>query len=114
MVEVEDCVSAEITSPATDQITFALLDRDEDRDDPEHEQRQQRPEQDAVPRGKVAASCVADRTDDGYERAGGSGGLPERCWIGLRVRGQDGTKRPPQQQPEAEEKSGCELVASAR
>ena len=112
-VEVEDRVAAE-DHEAGDRPDHVLAgDRDEDRDEPEHDQRQQRPEEDAVPRGQVAASGVAGRAEGGDERARGTGGLPQRRRIGLGVRAQDGTERQPQQQPEAEEERHRELLASA-
>jgi hypothetical protein len=96
-----------ITSHRPDQAGGG--DRDEDRDDPEHEQRQQRPEQDAVPRGQVAAGGVPDRAEDGDEPGRGPGGVPERAGSAFAYELSTGPSAS-QQQPEAEEKRRCELL----
>src|SRR5271165_2561789 len=58
-VEVEDREAAEDHQAEHAVDDVAVRDRHEQRDDPEHDQREQRPEQRARPRGQVATRGVA-------------------------------------------------------
>src|SRR5215207_1633630 len=72
-VEVEHRVAAEDHESGDRPDDVLVRDRDEERDDPEHDQREQRPEQDAVPGRQVAAGGVAGRAEGRDEPAGGAG-----------------------------------------
>ena len=69
-VEVEDREAAEDHQPGDGVDDVGVGDGDEDADDPEHDQRQQRPEQRARPGGEVAPRRVAVRAEAGDERRG--------------------------------------------
>src|SRR3954453_5589566 len=95
-VEVEDGVAAEDHEPGDRPDQVLARDRDEDRDEPEHDQAEQRPEQDPVPRRQVAARGVAGRTESRHESTGGAGGLPDRRGIGVDIRAQHRAEGQPQ------------------
>src|SRR5215207_3244747 len=75
-IEVIDRERTEDRESADGVDDVAVGDRDEDRDDPERDQAQQRPEQRARPGGEVSARRVAVRATGRDERSGGAGRLP--------------------------------------
>jgi hypothetical protein len=76
-VEVDDREATKDGESCDGVDDVAGGDRDEDGDDPEDDQRQQRPEQRAGPRRDVALGAVAVRAEGGDERSGDAGRLPE-------------------------------------
>jgi hypothetical protein len=102
-----------IARPATDQITFACgietsSAMSPNTISPTGAQNGVRP-----PGRQVAPGAVAVGPETGDERSRGPGGVPQRRRVGLCVGVQDRTERQSEQQPQAEQRRGRQLVVSA-
>ena len=89
-----------------------VRDVDEDRHDPEHDQREQRPEADAGERAEVAPGRVAERAEAGDEERRRRARLPEGLRVARGVVGESRGHREPDQHPEGEEEEDRELLGA--
>src|SRR5262249_30235767 len=85
-------------------------DLDEDRDDAEHDQREQRPEQVPSKRRQIAACRIADRPYPGDEESRGPSRLPEDLRVGARVVADSWRERETDEQPESEQEADGERL----
>src|SRR5437762_7428036 len=75
----------------------------EDRDDAEHDQREQRPEQRARPGGEVSARRVAVGAEAADEQGGRTGRLVDDARVRIRVVVHDRTDEQAEQEPQPEQ-----------
>src|SRR3954453_3086402 len=112
--EVEDREAAE-DDEAEDRVDdVRARNRHEQRDEAEHDQGEQRPEQGAAPAGEVALGRVAERAQAADEQPGGTARLPQHGRVVVRVEGEDRAGEEAEQEPEAEEQRDRERLAPLR
>src|SRR3954454_17789898 len=88
-VEVIDRDPAEDGESGNGVDDLAVGDRDEDRDDPERDQAQQRPEQTTGPAGEISSRGVAIGAAGSDERRRAARGLPQSGRVGVAVVGEE-------------------------
>jgi hypothetical protein len=84
-LEVERGQAREDHEPGDRVDQPPVRDPDEDRHDPEQDQRDQRAEADACERGQIASGGVSRRAEAGDEESGRAARLPDDLRVGARV-----------------------------